>query len=243
MDAEILAAAYDLHDIGMQVVPVSRVSMGRHNQQPLYGTLKMLANASLHTLRFPQLFQNANLAVMVGGRSENLFVINCASSGAFDWVQAQLARLGIQAWISSSDRGGCFWLRGAEGVIRNGLPSPDIAVLGNSGCVLCPPSIDSGGVSCRWLDRPGTAPPVVSVAQIDFLQLEVEEKEMRSFTSAACQMVDEYGIENAAAAKRRLRQEARNVQASERLLRQKARWEAAEAKQPSEVSAFLACAV
>ena len=241
LDVEILAAAYALHDFGMQVAPVPRASMGRHEEQPRYGSLKMLANAFLYSPLFPQLFKSSNLAVMVGKQSENLFVINCASPAAFDWVQAQLARLHIAAWVSSTDRGSCFWLRCAEGVIRNGAPSPDIAVLGSNECILCPPSLSSGGVSYRWLDRPGAAPPVVSVAQIDFFRLEVEEKGTNSLTSKSCQMVDDYGIENAFTAKRRRRQEARNVQASERLLRQKVRWDAAEAKRQCEISVLPAC--
>ena len=158
LDAEILTAAYVLHDLGMQPVPVPRASMNYHDEQPLYGTLKMLANASLHSPLFPQLFQNANLAVRVGERSENLFVIACASPSAFGWVRSQFARLNITAWISSSDRGGCFWLRSAEGALRNGAPSPDIEILGSSGCVVCPPFVDSVGLPYRWLDRPGGAP-------------------------------------------------------------------------------------
>ena len=89
---------------------------------------------------FPRLFQDANLAVMMGRLSDNLFVLDCDSRAAFEFVRDGLAERGIRAWVRSSTRGGQFWLRCADGEIENAKPRPDLDVIGTHKYSVAPPS-------------------------------------------------------------------------------------------------------
>jgi DNA-binding Lrp family transcriptional regulator len=126
-------------------------------------------------------FGQTNLAVMCGRTSGNLFVIDCETEAAYHYHQAQLEAVDIPIWsvrTGGRDQGGHFYLRCQEGTVK-GVPAGQRSgyeVRGSHCYVLAPPSLhpDTGRhYTFDRLDCP--APPEVSLAQLPWLDLELEQ--------------------------------------------------------------------
>lgn len=111
-----------------------------------------------------------------GAAEGNLFVLDCDSPAAFEFVRAGLAERGIRAWIRSNTRGGQFWLRCADGEVENAKPQPDLNVIGTHKYCVAPPSLHPSGAVLSWLEREGDLPPQVSLAVLDFLPLKLASR-------------------------------------------------------------------
>jgi len=129
----------------------------------------------------PALFRyRANLAVMVGRTSGNLFVIDCETPAEFERQRATLRSIGVTAWaVRTGGGGGHLYLRSADGELANltltkaqSLGLGDCEVRGCRCYVLAPPSVHPDtGVFYEWLARDGDGPPVVPLAALDWLPL------------------------------------------------------------------------
>ena len=129
----------------------------------------------------PALFRyRANLAVMVGRTSGNLFVIDCETPAEFERQRATLRSIGVTAWaVRTGGGGGHLYLRSADGELANltltkaqSLGLGDCEVRGCRCYVLAPPSVHpETGVFYDWLARDGDGPPVVPLAALDWLPL------------------------------------------------------------------------
>ncbi len=124
-----------------------------------------------------QVFAGAcNIAAIVGtGKGGALTVIDCDTPAALDWHIAQLDARGLPVWATHSARGGHVWLLLADGPTRNlsgssarHLPGADLKA--NNGYVLVPPSQHPSGPFYTWYRRDTSAPPLLTRADVDWLQ-------------------------------------------------------------------------
>jgi hypothetical protein len=137
---------------------------------------------------FVNLFNHANLAVMMGRTSGNLLDIDCDSHKAFNFIGIELERRGLPFWAFTSHRGGGFLLRLSEGEAGN-MPKDkcqilDVEVWGRSHYALLPPSLHSAGTVYQWVTPEpyfhlpmGEPPPIVQLDALDFLGVELALKQ------------------------------------------------------------------
>lgn len=129
----------------------------------------------------PALFRyRANLAVMVGRTSGNLFVIDCETPAEFERQRAKLRAIGVTAWeVRTGGGGGHLYLGSTDGEVANltlikakSLGLGDLEIHGSRRYVLAPPSVHPDtGVFYKWLARDGDGPPVVPHGALDWLPL------------------------------------------------------------------------
>ncbi len=127
----------------------------------------------------PALFRyRANLAVMVGRTSGNLFVIDCETPAEFERQRAKLRAIGVTAWeVRTGGGGGHLYLGSTDGEVANltlikakSLGLGDLEIHGSRRYVLAPPSVHPDtGVFYEWLARDGDGPPIVPLAALDWL--------------------------------------------------------------------------
>ena len=172
----VLGEAKRLYEAGFNTFPIPVVGMECGGRKPPFGKTSVLITTRLAVGSFLRLFQDANLAVMTGRLSDNLFVLDGDSRAAFEFVRDGLAERGIRAWVRSSVRGGQFWMRCADGEIENAKPRPDLDVIGTHKYCVAPPSIHPSGAVLSWLEREGDLPPQVSLATLDFLPLNLASR-------------------------------------------------------------------
>ncbi len=166
----VVQAASELHELGFNVLPIPRVGMQHNNKKPPYGPYSCLFITRLPYDYLPFLFEGANLAVICGKLSRNLFVIDCDTHRTFQWVRQELQSRKIAPWIVSSNRGGHYWLLSTDGEVQNSRPLPDIQIIGQNQYIVAPPSLHpKGEIVYHWVQRPGKLPPVVSLDLLDFL--------------------------------------------------------------------------
>ena len=75
-------------------------------------------------------------------------------------------------WVRNGTDGGQYWLLCAEGEVQNSKAGK-IDILGNHKYTVAPPSVHPSGMLYEWIDRPGPLPLLVSIADIDFLPLQL----------------------------------------------------------------------
>jgi hypothetical protein len=160
-----LAAAQELHALGLNVFPQPLGQKGGYPWKPMQYT-RLLAED------LPAVFaQRCNVAVMVGRTSGNLFVLDCESERVFSRLCDAVRARGIPLWAAQTARGGHIYMRSGAGVVKSIAPGriPEIEVRGQGGYVLAPPSVHPDGPIYTWLACEGAAPPVVQPGAIDFL--------------------------------------------------------------------------
>ena len=166
--------ALTLHRLGFNVFPMPFAQKAGYPWQQVQYV--RLAEDDI-----PALFRyRANLAVMVGRTSGNLFVIDCETPAEFERQRATLRSIGVTAWaVRTGGGGGHLYLRSADGELANltltkaqSLGLGDCEVRGCRCYVLAPPSVHPDtGVFYEWLARDGDGPPVVPLAALDWLPL------------------------------------------------------------------------
>jgi predicted transcriptional regulator len=138
-----------------------------------------LCPGSVGGASFLDLFDFANIGVILGRTSGNLACIDCDDQPAAETVYRELMTRGLEFWAYSTSRGVNFLFRCLEGELSN-LPSCNITgaqLWAHNRFVVLPPSKHASGVVYSWLDRtdpryhltPGEQPPVISVNQLDWL--------------------------------------------------------------------------
>ena len=203
----IQAAALDLYHRRLNVFPVPSVfewqyynelhpdPSGRYQKPPyLY---KILLTTRLHvcgpecdertrksgraclaeSARFDALFYHANLAIMMGRTSGNLFAFECDTRQAFECIGQELCTAGFPFWAFTSHRGGSYVIRLAEGEAANNPNyTEDIQIWGNGHYLVFPPSIHPTGTIYQWITPEpyyhlpfGEPPPLVTLAQVEAL--------------------------------------------------------------------------
>jgi hypothetical protein len=116
------------------------------------------------------LFKRANLAVLCGRLSRNLFVLDCDESRLFERIGWELKNRKISPWIVASERGGHYWLLSDGGEVKNKDNAlPGLQVIGNHQYVVAPPSVHPTGLIYSWINRDGDIPPLVTLESLDFL--------------------------------------------------------------------------
>ena len=160
----IITEAQSLYDLGLNVLPVI------HGCKKPYGEHGFLTTTRLYRPWLPALFADSNLAVVTGRLSGNLVILDCDSLETFAQIGNALATRDIQPWTRNGVDGGQYWLSCAEGELAN-TKIGELDVLGNGTYTLAPPSLHPDGINYCWLKRISPLPPVVSLAQLDFLQL------------------------------------------------------------------------
>lgn len=206
--------ALDLYARGLNVFPAPRPEEVRRwaattkndpEAKPVY-LLKPLFYARLHVCgpdcrrrynetgrrcvaeaaEFINLFERANLAVMLGRTSGNLFELEADNPRTFDRLGATLQERGIPFWALTSSRGGAFLMRLVEGEAEN-APTvegwPDLQIWGNQHYQLLPPSIHRTGIVYQWVGDsprasllPGEPPPAVNLADLAFLGVKLNRR-------------------------------------------------------------------
>lgn len=161
--------ALESYDAGFNVLPIPRVRMEYNGRKPPYGKYGLLFATRLHRAYLPELFDRANIAVICGRLSHNLFVVDCDTEREFKRVGQELKKRGIVAWVTVSARGGHYWLLCAEGEIKTSKLSETLEIIGAHGYILIPPSVHPTGTIYEWLHRDGDLPPTVSIDALDFL--------------------------------------------------------------------------
>jgi hypothetical protein len=168
--SRVQTAAYELYDMGLNVVPQPRGAKGGYPWKRLqFGRL----NRDDKNFGLTTLFAgDCNIAVMCGATSGNLFIIDCETTTALKFHMSQLQQRNIPLWVVETARGGHIYLRAAEGEVTNVEPSimKDVEIRGQRGYVLAPPSIHPTGAIYTWLVREGATMPVVSIKQVDWLR-------------------------------------------------------------------------
>ena len=164
--------ALTLHRLGFNVFPMPFAQKAGYPWQQVQYV--RLAEDDI-----PALFRyRANLAVMVGRTSGNLFVIDCETPAEFERQRATLRSIGVTAWaVRTGGGGGHLYLRSADGELANltltkaqSLGLGDCEVRGCRCYVLAPPSVHPDtGVFYEWLARDGDGPPIVPLAALDWL--------------------------------------------------------------------------
>jgi hypothetical protein len=185
-------AAMELHAAGMNVIPLPRVTMKQYGgKKPPFGSHSILFTTRLHADDLPELFKWANVGVLAGRLSQNLFILDCDSPHEFERVGGELARRNISAWISKSGRGGHYWLRCVEGEIASAKLSDVLQVIGARGYIVAPPSVHPSGVIYEWARREGELPPLVSIDDLDFLPLSLAKARRGQLPQIARQVLAE----------------------------------------------------
>jgi hypothetical protein len=168
--SRVQTAAYELYDMGLNVMPQPLGKKGGYPWKRLqYGRLSRdHEHFGLDTLFAGQ----CNLAVMCGATSGNLFIIDCETATALNFHMSQLRQHNIPLWVVQTARGGHIYLQAAEGEVHN-IPSgvmADVEVKGQHGYVLAPPSVHPTGAIYTWLIREGDNIPVVNTHDINWLR-------------------------------------------------------------------------
>jgi predicted transcriptional regulator len=162
----LLSEAEALYAVGLNVFAIQPGS-----KLP-YGPHAFLTTTRLYGPSLPSLVAGSNIAVMTGRLSQNLFILDCDSPEAFERIGTALEGRNIRAWIRNGARGGQFWLLCREGEVAN-TKIDKVDVLGNRKYAVAPPSIHPSDMVYEWTAREGNLPPVVSLAQLDFLPLQL----------------------------------------------------------------------
>lgn len=164
--------ALTLHRLGFNVFPMPFAQKAGYPWQQVQYV--RLAEDDI-----PALFRyRANLAVMVGRTSGNLFVIDCETPAEFERQRAKLRAIGVTAWeVRTGGGGGHLYLGSTDGEVPNltltkakSLGLGDLEIHGSRRYVLAPPSVHPDtGVFYEWLARDGDGPPIVPLAALDWL--------------------------------------------------------------------------
>lgn len=167
--SRVQSAAYELYDMGLNVVPQPRGAKGGYPWKRLqFGRL----NRDDENFGLATLFTgDCNIAVMCGATSGNLFIIDCETPTALKYHTSQLQQRKIPLWVVQTARGGHIYLRAAEGEVKNVEPSivQDAEIRGQHGYVLAPPSVHPTGAVYTWMVRESAEIPIVSIYQVDWL--------------------------------------------------------------------------
>jgi hypothetical protein len=176
-------AALDLYRRGLNVFPLVRGAKDQH-----FGAWGRLQTTRLidpdqgksdderaeHLEIFLRLFDDANIAVMVGRTSQNLTVLDCENEVSAQRHRREFERRGLRPWVVRSPRGFHFWWLSDREIANN---QDDKAkprgweIRGHSCYVLCPPSVHPSGAIYEWCERENTRPPVIEIAALDWLPL------------------------------------------------------------------------
>ncbi len=121
--------------------------------------------------------ESANIAVMMGRTSGNLFVIDCETEAAYNFVLTELDERAIPIWAQRTPSGGGHFFFRARREVSNvtlGQLAKDIEIRGHGGYVIVAPSIIkcSDGIKRRytWERQEGDLPHLIDLTRIDFLQ-------------------------------------------------------------------------
>jgi len=167
--SDVRSSAYELYDMGLNVVPQPRGQKAGYPWKQLQYTR---LNRDDGEYGLDSLFAGeCNLAVMCGATSGNLFIIDCESSSALAYHLGQLRQHGIPLWVVRTPRGGHIYLQAHEGEVHNVEPGiiTETEIRGQHGYVLAPPSVHPTGAMYTWLVRETAEIPQVSVHDIDWL--------------------------------------------------------------------------
>jgi len=163
-------SAFEFYDLGLNVFPQPISKKGGLPWKSLQFN-RLDRDDSRYGLK--TLFAGrANLAVMCGRTSGNLFVIDCETRESLRHHMAQLRRRKIPLWVVQTARGGHIYLRARDGEVHNVAPNilQDAEIKGQQGYVLAPPSIHPSGAVYRWLRREGQGIPIVDSNQVNWLR-------------------------------------------------------------------------
>jgi hypothetical protein len=142
---------------------------------------------------FYRLFENANIGCMTGKTSGNLLCIDCDSHTAFIEMEKELDKRNIPYWKLSSHRGGGFLIRILEGeansISEEKSSFQDVQIWANSHYINLPPSRHNRGTIYTWQGEKtkkamlnGELPPVVSINDLDWLGVTLENADKAIYT-------------------------------------------------------------
>jgi hypothetical protein len=167
---KIQQEAYKLYDAGFNVIPQP---LGKKGGYAWRNTQFTRLNRDNNAYGIRSLFAGeCNIAVMCGRTSENLFVIDCESRGAFLYHMNKLCERKIPLWAAQTARGGHIYLQATAGEVQNiksGILN-ETEIKGCNGYVMAPPSIHPSGAIYQWLVREGQTPPKINSKQVNWLQ-------------------------------------------------------------------------
>lgn len=167
--SEIQEEAHRLFDAGLNVFPQPIASKGGYPWMRLqYSRLNQVDSLFGLSVLFAG---HCNLAVMCGTTSNNLFVIDCESRGAFLYHIEELRKRQIPVWAATSARGGHIYLRASDGEVQNISAEVlgELEIRGRGGYVLAPPSVHPSGAKYSWVAQDGDEPPTIHSQQLDWL--------------------------------------------------------------------------
>jgi predicted transcriptional regulator len=168
--SQIQREAYQLYDAGFNVIPQPIGKKGGYAWRNAQFTRlnRDHENYGLRSLFAGQ----CNIAVMCGRTSNNLFVIDCESRGAFFYHINKIREKKIPLWAAKTARGGHIYLQATDGEVQNITAGilREAEIKGCNGYVLAPPSIHPSGAVYEWLIREGDKAPQIDSKKINWLQ-------------------------------------------------------------------------
>lgn len=160
--------ALRLYDLGLNVFPQP---VGQKSGYP-WRELQYMRLARNHaSFGLTAVTIEANLAVMCGHTSGNLFVIDCESEDSLLFHIQQMVIRNIPIWLVKTARGGHLYVRSVLGEVDN-VPSGvmlDCEIRGRNSYVLAPPSLHPSGIRYHWVITQGDTIPLIDPKRIDWL--------------------------------------------------------------------------
>lgn len=202
--SDVQKTALDLFQRGWNVIPLPSVHEWRSRPdfsqnptgkpayllEPFFRTRLHLCSATCRHAPLPpqrvfdRLFERANLGLVLGWTSGNLFDIDCDSQAAFENMHRELDQRGLPYFAIHSHRGGSFLMRAAEGELMSMQKTryDEVEIWGNRHFMVLPPSIHPAGTVYRWESlepwsslAPRANIPAISVAALDWLGVQLKK--------------------------------------------------------------------
>ncbi len=162
----LVREAQRLYDMGLNVFPQPIGKKGGYAWKRLQYTR---LNRDDRDFGIETLFAgSANLAIMCGRTSNNLFVIDCETKPALAYHMQKMQERNIPLWVVETVRGGHIYLRASNGEVHN-QQLQDAEIKGCNGYVLAPPSIHPTGVRYKWVIQTSDEIPTINSYKVDWL--------------------------------------------------------------------------
>jgi predicted transcriptional regulator len=167
-------AALDLFDLGFNVAPTK-------TGEKIPFLWRVLVGTRISRDYILPLFSNgAGIFVLTGRLSMNLAILDCDTRAAAAQHEQEFKRRGLSPWIVNTARGAHFWVLSADGELNN-TSGDGWQFFGSMHYCLCPPAVHPTGAIYEWAAREGDLPPLVSIADLDWLSLKTRATKRREF--------------------------------------------------------------
>lgn len=173
-ESPVQRAAIELYDLGFNIAPTKPGSKMPFRWRVLVGT-------RISRDYIVPLFDNgAGIMVLTGRLSMNLWILDCDTQQDAARQAEQFKRRDLHPWRVNTARGAHFWGLSPDGELGN-TSGEGWQFWGSMHYCLCPPAVHPTGAIYEWAERSGKLPPVIGLADLDWLQLKTRAVKRKSF--------------------------------------------------------------